>query len=85
MSLIKDKFKDEKFFINRNQGKILYTLQSVKNTLEIMRENNYLKKKFPLLDKIYDLSKIELILITYSCCITFYSRMNYNYLTIRFL
>ena|ERR1700742_2511685 len=48
-----------------------------------MEDSNYFNKKFPNLNKITSLSKIEFILITYAICITLYTRLSYNALAIR--
>ena len=58
------------------------TLYSITETLNIMNENNYFKKKFPKLDNFTDLNKIDYIIIAYTNCITLYKNFSYNYLAI---
>lgn len=57
------------------------TLFSAKETLDIMAENNFLKKRFPQLGN--DLNKIEFIILTYSLCISLYSRLAYTALAVK--
>lgn len=83
ISLIENKLKDEKYFIERYQGKVLSTVKSVKESLDIMKDNNYFNKKFPKLNRYAELNKLEYILITYAICISLYSRFSYNALAIR--
>lgn len=83
ITLIQEKLKDEKYLIERYQGKVFSTVQSVKESLDIMKDNNYFNKKFSSLSRYADLNELEYILITYAICISLYSRFSYNALAIR--
>lgn len=82
ISLIEDRLNNDKFFVDRYQGNLISPLYSIKETLDIMRENNYFKKKFPKLDNFTDLNTIDYIVIAFTTCLTLYKRFSYNYLAI---
>ena len=48
-------------------------LYSIKETLNVMNENNYFKKNFPKLENFTDLNTIDYIVIAYTTCITLYA------------
>jgi hypothetical protein len=81
INLIEENLKDENFFINRHQSLLFKTLFSAKETLETMAENNFLQKRFPQLGN--ELNKIEFIILTYSLCISLYSRLAYTALAVK--
>jgi hypothetical protein len=82
ISLIENRLNNEKNFVDRYQGNLISTLSSIKETLNVMNENNYFKKNFPKLNIFTDLSKIDYIVIAYTISITLYTRFSYNYLAI---
>lgn len=81
IQLIEDKLNDEKFLINNYQNLLLNNIKKAKETLEIMAENNYLKKKFPKLSN--ELNKIDFLVLTFSLCISLYSWSSYNNIAVR--
>jgi hypothetical protein len=48
-----------------------------------MQEGNYLKKKFPQLGSGEELNRKEYLMLTFSLCISLYSRLSYNALAIK--
>ena len=83
IQIIEEKLEDDKFFIENKQGYLLSSLKAAKVTLNIMESRNYLNKKFPEFKDKKDLNKIDYLLITFSLCITLYSRLSYNNLAIK--
>jgi hypothetical protein len=81
IELIEEKLKDEQFLINRHQNKLFYVIKQARDTLNIMSEQNYLKKKFPKLH--LNLNEIDYLILTFSLCVTLYSRLSYNSLVLR--
>ena len=80
-SFIEEKLMDDKYLINKYQGKLQSSLISAKETMNIMSKNNYFKKKFPELGD--ELNKIENLIITYTLCLTFYPKLSYNALAVK--
>lgn len=72
---------DDKYLINKYQGKLQSSLISAKETMNIMSKNNYFKKKFPELGD--ELNKIDYLIITYTLCLTLYPKLSYNALAVK--
>jgi hypothetical protein len=86
IDLIKEKLKDDKFFINRHQDKVLSSLKNCQFSLDIMEENNYFKKRFPTLAKQgleKKLNNFDNIVLTFSICLSLHSRISYNSLAVK--
>lgn len=81
IELIEEKLKDDKFFLNRHQDKVLSSIKSSKETLDIMEENNYLSRKFSTIGG--RLNNLDYIILTFSLCLALYSRINYNSLALK--
>ena len=78
---IVENLKNESFFINKYQNKLFLAVLDAATTLDSMNESNYLKRKFPDLGE--ELNNIEYLILTFSICISLYSKLHYNYIAIR--
>jgi hypothetical protein len=81
IELIEEKLDDNNFFMNKHQEKVLTALKSSKKTLDTMSEVNYLSKKFPTIS--HFLTKFDHIALTFTICLSLYSRLNYNSLAVK--
>jgi hypothetical protein len=81
LDLIEDKLKDPSFFLSRHQDRVLSSIKSCQKTLDLMEKNKYLVRKFPQLGDL--LNSLELILLTFSLCLSLYTRLSYNSLAIK--
>lgn len=81
IELIKDKFKDDNIFVKTHPDKVILSIKSCKETLNIMEENKYLEKKFTIIG--VKLNNFDYIILTLSLCLSLYSRLNYNNLALK--
>nr|QWO71391.1 RNA polymerase [Arthromyces claviformis] len=81
-----ENLQDEKYLITRHQNKLYSIIGEAGRTLDIMHAGKYLDKKFPELSSggtWDDLNRQEFLIITFSLCISLYSRLSYNALAIK--
>nr|YP_025889.1 DNA-dependent RNA polymerase [Moniliophthora perniciosa]AAQ74287.1 DNA-dependent RNA polymerase [Moniliophthora perniciosa] len=81
IEIISDKLNDNKFLLNKHPDKVLSSIKSSKETLDVMKENNYLSRKFPTIGE--RLNNFDYIILTFSICLAFYSRISYNSIALR--
>jgi hypothetical protein len=78
---VKDKLKDDKYLIESHSDKVLPSITSAKKILDLMEEEKSLITKFPKVGKY--LNNIELIVTTFTLCLSLYSRLSYNSLIVK--
>lgn len=78
-----DKLDDNNHLINRYPNKFYSVIGEAWKTLDGMQEGNYLNKKFPQLGSGEELNILFYLMLTFSLCISLYSRLSYNALAIK--
>lgn len=81
LNLITENIKNDDIFINKFHNKLFSCFSEAAITLDSMAKSKYLKKKFHKLGE--ELNKIEYLILTFSICISLYSRLSYNAIAIK--
>jgi hypothetical protein len=76
MSILLDEIKNEKILLNKYSNRFFKIILEANITLNILQENNVIKKKFPQIYK--ELNSIDFIFLTYSYCISYTNRLSYT-------
>jgi hypothetical protein len=79
INIIEEKLNERNFLTNRYSHRLIKIIKEANTTLNLLYQNKYIKKRFPLLEK--DLNKIELLMLTYSLLITYHNKLKYTALS----